>query len=270
MKTQKSSEKARVLMRLLACIGVLAVETCAGQGVVYVTPSQPINYGGDPWNQNIDITGSGNADFVLGGGGEGESDLYPQGANSVVQAGNGLVAALNAGSVVGPNPASINPSFDWWVTDQTGYVMLANEANGDVENQPLEVSDNFAGITAYIGFVLVCGGQNYYGWMEVENPLPVANGSIVAWAYATTPNTPMVAGAGPLMPLAAPQIVRPGNLRLTWQSYAGQAYQVQFKHQVDAPSWSNSDLTIIATATNTAADIPMTGAAAFYRVIQVP
>jgi len=74
----------------------------------------------------------------------------------------------------------------------------------------------------------------------------------------------------PVVPLAPVQIVRPGNLRLTWQSYAGQAYEVQFKNRVDAPSWSSSDLAIIATATNTSADIPMTGAAAFYRVIQVP
>jgi hypothetical protein len=39
---------------------------------------------------------------------------------------------------------------------------------------------------------------------------------------------------------------------------------------VDAPSWINGDLAIIATATNTSADIPMTGPAGYYRVIQVP
>jgi hypothetical protein len=71
-------------------------------------------------------------------------------------------------------------------------------------------------------------------------------------------------------PLAAPQIVRPGNLRLNWQSQAGQAYQVQFKDQLDALCWSNTDLTIIATATNAAADVPIVGTARFYRVIQVP
>ena len=73
-----------------------------------------------------------------------------------------------------------------------------------------------------------------------------------------------------VVPLATPQIVRLGNLRLNWLSQAGQAYQVQLKNQVDAPSWSNLDLTIIATSTNTSADIPMTAAAGFYRVIQVP
>ena len=71
-------------------------------------------------------------------------------------------------------------------------------------------------------------------------------------------------------PLAAPQIVRPGNLRLTWQSQVGQAYQVQFSEQLDAPGWCNASLTVIATTTNSAADVPIAGPARFYRVIQVP
>ncbi len=71
-------------------------------------------------------------------------------------------------------------------------------------------------------------------------------------------------------PLAPVQIVRPGNLRLCWQSQSGQAYQVQFKDQLNAPCWRNVNLTIIATATNTLADVPIVGAARFYRVIQVP
>lgn len=254
-----------------ALIATMAVENSDGQGVVYVTPSQPINFGAFPFSTNIDITGSGKTDFVLAGSGGGESYLYPQGDNTVVEAGNGLIAAFNPGDVVGPAPTSIDPSWRWWnaVIDQTGYAILADEANLDGPGE-LYVDDNFAGRTAYIGFVLVRGGQSYYGWMEVQNPLPVASGSIVAWAYSTQPNTPIVAGAGPLIPLSAPQIVRPGNLRLNWQSQVGQPYQVQFKNQVDAPSWSNLDLTIIATATNTSADIPMTGAAGFYRIIQIP
>ena len=267
MKTEKASKTAWMRTLVLACIGLLAVENCGGQGVVYVTPSNSIYYASVPFSENIDITGSGNPDFILVCDGGGASFIYPQGENSVVV--DGLRAALNAGDVVGPDPTSIDTTWHWWVMDETGCVMLADEDMFDGPGE-IYVYDNVVGITAYIGFVLVRGGQNYYGWMEVQNPLPVSSGSIVAWAYATTPNTPMVAGAGPLMPLAPVQIVRPGNLRLTWQSYAGQAYQVQYKNQVDAPSWSNSDMAIIATATNTLVDVPMVGTARFYRVIQVP
>ena len=108
---------------------------------------------------------------------------------------------------------------------------------------------------------------------QVISQLP-ALGANVGWvysyAYETTPNTPIVAGAGQPAPLAAPQIARPGNLRLNWQSVPGVPYQVQFKNQLDAPSWSNLDLTIIASATNALADVPIVGTARFYRVIQVP
>jgi hypothetical protein len=72
-----------------------------------------------------------------------------------------------------------------------------------------------------------------------------------------------------LAPLATPRIVRPENLRLDWQSQVGQAYQMQFRNQVDAPVWSNIDLTIIATSTNMTADVPIVGTARFYRVIHV-
>jgi hypothetical protein len=43
---------------------------------------------------------------------------------------------------------------------------------------------------------------------------------------------------------------------------------VQFKEQLDSLFWTNLDLTIIATATNTSADVPMVGTARFYRVVQ--
>jgi hypothetical protein len=245
------------------------------QDVIYVTPSQPIYYGSAPTTQNIDITGSGCTNFILVCDGAGGSFLYPKASNTMVVVPlpppdiSSVVAALNPGDVVGPNASSINPAYQWWdaTNDSTGSSTLADQIESDSQ---LYVVDNFAGQTAYIGFDIVRNGENYYGWMEVENPFEIAAGSIVGWAYATTPNTPIVAGAGLLVPLAPVEIVRPGNLRLRWQSQIGQAYLVQFKTQVDAPSWINGDLAIIATATNTSADIPMTGPAGYYRVIQVP
>ena len=197
--------------------------------------------------------------------------IYPQGSNTVVYGGNGLIEDLKAGTVVGPEMTYIDAPDHWWnaAIDQTPYAELADQANfGDPRE--LGVADNFAGETAYIGFALVRGGQSYYGWMEVQNPFFTASGAIVSWACANKPNMPIVAGAGLLMPVTPPRIVRPGNLRLNWQSEVGQAYQVQFKDQLDALSWSNSALTIIATATNISADISMNGTAGFYRVIQVP
>jgi hypothetical protein len=72
-----------------------------------------------------------------------------------------------------------------------------------------------------------------------------------------------------VMPIAAPQIVRPGNVRLNWQSDIGLAYLVQFKNQINDTSWTDTDITVIATSGNSIVDIPMAGASGFYRVIQV-
>jgi hypothetical protein len=248
--------------------------------VIYVTPSQPLYYGPAPTSQNIDITGTGGTNFVLVCDGVGGVQLYPQRSNSMVvaplpnggslDAGYSLVAALNQGDVIGCNPSAIQSGDQWFnvATSPINYSEIGDEVT--IDNQ-IATSSYFVGLaTAYIGFELVQNGATNYGWMEVGNPYPLVAGQIVEWAYATTPNTPIVAGAGLLAPLAAPQIVRPGNLRLNWQSQVGQPYQVQFKNQVDAPCWSNLDLTIIASATNALADVPIVGTARFYRVIQVP
>ena len=171
------------------------------QDVIYVTPSQPIYYGSAPTTQNIDITGSGCTNFILVCDGAGGSFLYPKASNTMVVVPlpppdiSSVVAALNPGDVVGPNASSINPAYQWWdaTNDSTGSSTLADQIESDSQ---LYVVDNFAGQTAYIGFDIVRNGENYYGWMEVENPFEIAAGSIVGWAYATTPNTPIVAGAG--------------------------------------------------------------------------
>jgi hypothetical protein len=253
------------------------------QSVVYVTPVQPLYYGaggGTPVLRNIAIMGSGNADFVLYCDGVENVDLYPQGSNSMVvaptpgggplDAGFFMVAALSPGDVIGSGIPSSGSGDQWFEATNSQVDSAGIGGQVGIDNQIYTVG-YFVGLpVAYIGFDLVKGGTNYYGWMEVQNPLPVVSGQIVQWAYATTPNTPIVAGAGLLVPVAPAQIVRPGNLRLKWQSQTGQAYQVQFKNQLDAFGWWNIGLTIIATATNTAADVPIVGASRFYRVIQVP
>jgi len=110
----------------------------------------------------------------------------------------------------------------------------------------------------------------HYGWIHVR--LPAENEStpvITDWAYETRPDAAICTGARPIVaPLAAPQIVRPGQLRLRWLSDIGTAYQVQSKESANAPWWSNLEFTVIAIATNSLVDIPMTGIARFFRVVE--
>jgi hypothetical protein len=173
---------------------------------------------------------------------------------------------LTRGQSIGPDAAGYG-----WLGNILGGGDVLSTTYYDENGDPGGTVGNFTGLdSAYIGLQFQQGGQTYYGWANVGCPLVGFNsGWVYSYAYETTPNTPIVAGAGQPAPLAAPQIARPGNLRLNWQSVPGVPYQVQFKNQLDAPSWSNLDLTLIASSTNTLADVPIAGTAGFYRVIQV-
>ena len=65
-------------------------------------------------------------------------------------------------------------------------------------DQQVVISGYFTGLpSAYIGFDLVENGNNYYGWIQVSNPLEALYGNVVDWACETTPNTPIMVGAVP-------------------------------------------------------------------------
>lgn len=53
--------------------------------------------------------------------------------------------------------------------------------------------------TRFIGFDLYYDDSHHYGWMRVANPFPsfFLVGEVVDWAYESTPNTPIEAGAVP-------------------------------------------------------------------------
>jgi len=181
-----------------ALIFFILALSAQGQGIIYFAPSQPINYGPAPTTQNLDITGSGNTDFILICDGAFGSFLNP-GVNKLIvvpQTGDldtsSLVAALNPGDVIDSNPSSLNPVFQWRSSaDEPGGAPTLADQNSS------GTIGNFFGKTAYIGFDLVYGDADHYGWMEVDNPLPIAAGSIVAWAYDSDPNTPILAGQVP-------------------------------------------------------------------------
>jgi hypothetical protein len=96
---------------LVFALGFLAlVQSVNGQGtIIYMQPSQPINYGTFPVSFNLDLNNDGITDFVMScdiGG----VDLTPQGNNRVAVDGSFLVAALNQGEQISP---SLNPVYQW-------------------------------------------------------------------------------------------------------------------------------------------------------------
>jgi hypothetical protein len=74
---------------------------------------------------------------------------------------------------------------------------------------------------------------------------------------------------GTPVPLAAPEIVRAGYLRLKWASEIETSYQVQAKDRVEACVWTNLPFVIPAAATNTMVELPLSGAAQFFRVLRI-
>jgi hypothetical protein len=96
-------------LSVILTLGFLGlVESVRGQSmIVYVQPSQPINYGTYPLSYNLDLNNDGITDFVMScdiGG----VNLTPQGNNRVVVDGSFLVAALNQGEQISP---SLNPVY---------------------------------------------------------------------------------------------------------------------------------------------------------------
>lgn len=182
-----------------------ASETTWSQGIIYVVPQQTVRYSGivpDNYDIPLDINGDGNPDFILSSRVNETVVLTPQGNNSIIAIPEPppdlgyFVAALGQGTSVG---SSLEPVLNaqWYnnQTDQFGNAAIGAMASFD---QQVIILGNFIGLpSAYIGFDLVENGNNHYGWMQVSNPFPILYGDIVDWAYQSSPNIPIEAGAVP-------------------------------------------------------------------------
>jgi hypothetical protein len=171
----------------------------------------------------------------------------------------GPIAPLPGGFEIGPNSGSGN--LQWFGDNFDVFDTLVHCTDG--------CSGAFLGQHAYMGVRFERAGATHYGWVLLDVSAHQAAGQIEAWAWETRPGMPIKAGAKPVQVLLAPPMVaRPGYLRVNWPSEVGKAYQVQAKARVDALMWTNLSFTIPATSTNTMVDLPMSGAARFFRVVE--
>jgi hypothetical protein len=126
--------------------------------------------------------------------------------------------------------------------------------------------------TGFFGVRFNAGDGLHYGWVRARMSNPTTNNLefapvILDWAYETRVNMPIAAGALPVIGMSPPRIVRPGKLRLEWQAQVGEAYQLQFKDQLEATYWTNLDFSVIATTTNITVEVPATSSTKFFRAV---
>jgi hypothetical protein len=181
--------------------------------------------------------------------------VTPLGANALLTQTN-YAAALSAGDRVGPD-SSTNGFYwyggmvailTWWYTPSTSGT-----------NGPLGILGE-----GYLGVRFSGADGVHYGWVHV-----VHDRIAMDWAYETRPGVPITAGAKPVpVPLASPEVVRPGYLRLKAATEAGKAYQVQAKGYLSALLWTNLSFVIPAATTNLVVDMPMTAQPQYFRVVE--
>ncbi len=139
-----------------------------------------------------------------------DTDVLPGGTNY-----SGIVVNGTATSPSGPKDAAANLSGGFLIADTLAANSWSTSAIGDTSTAKIQNWDsttgqaldgNFAGATEkYVGFRLHLSSNEdlVYGWVKVSilgdlNDYP-ANGDIILheWAYESTPNTPIKAGAVP-------------------------------------------------------------------------
>ncbi|MCC8999173.1 MAG: hypothetical protein LM522_06680 [Candidatus Contendobacter sp.] len=161
-----------------------AVVVTTGAPVTVVAPANGTNY------ESFDMNGDLNNDFALFGAitSEGTSaginGTQPGGDNSVL--GNGNVYKVASGVNIESTP----PAGQNWQD--------ATDTNRDVFFSAGDGTSNWDGNNSEYGFAgvrFLIGQQTHYGWIRLHVNDP---GSLTAvcWAYESTPDTAIAAGAG--------------------------------------------------------------------------
>jgi hypothetical protein len=122
---------------------------------------------------------------------------------------------------------------------------------------------------AYVGVRFWARDGLHYGVLDVAGRTEWALAILYGYGYNRVAGAPLdiseIPGEERMHP---PRIVRPGYIRLEWDSVIGKGYELQSK-EFWWWYWIESGVLINATATNTVVDIPLTGTAQFFRLMRM-
>ncbi len=274
---------ALVLASMLAPAG-----TILAQGTIaYFRPAEPLSVSN---GMRFDLQGDGTSELQFFDGSYWPANYFATSASGIGSArllvtplgprdAGSYLVGWNSGYAIG---AATNDWLFWAAQDAPnayGSAVVFGSYIPEEGDHLIRVGD-FYGTTGFMGIQFQIASNWHLGWVQIRGGVAglsddgqrfflVPPGWILDWAYETRPNTPIKAGARPVMvPLAVPVVVRAGFLRLSWLSEIGKAYQVQSKASLDAVAWTNLNFAVPATTTNTLLDLPMTGATQFFRVVE--
>jgi hypothetical protein len=191
----RSTTQAKAIGLLLAFIAAIC-GTAWSQGVIHVVPAQPYHYSDLPTSQNIDINGDGIPDFNLSSPNGIQIDLNPLNNNSILAVPEQspdvgvLIAALTQGAAISSSASSLDPTFVWYGNNSPYGGSATIVAASDIGSIGYFQGNS----SAYAGFELNIGDYDYFGWFYIHN-LGANIGQITDWAYESSPNTPIEAGA---------------------------------------------------------------------------
>jgi hypothetical protein len=198
---------------LLPVLAILLAPSVMGQGTIVYVHAPLSNPNGDPnrlpWDSlgtqvgpDFPIVINGQTAFVFSSGTR--FAITPTGNNAVLGFyslslfGASDATALPEGFQIGPDTGA-----NHWTSLQPLYggLTLAAARDGGIIGEPPLTSGDFVGVeSAYIGILFYLDSQAHFGWIRAGSPV-VSSGSNGGWvydfAYETSPNAPIFAGAVP-------------------------------------------------------------------------
>lgn len=196
----------------MLCFGCLTISTNVLADIVW---SGEQNLGGDFQyiDLNFDSRVDVNLDYSVAGDlsvEHGRIGAYVDGPDVdgsnriLVNSTNGVYAALPHGLLISGTPGH---SMDWGEgTYFSGTVSSWSVYNPDFPGPPLESDEEWRGLlgengNTYFGIEFDIAGNTHYGWVNIalgpEGYLGFRDPITTSWAYESTPNTGIVAGAIP-------------------------------------------------------------------------
>lgn len=181
----------RFLLSLAFCVSCFILSVSADISVTWLDEPIHMQAFPGPKTADLDLDSNGIVDFIL----QTENlvfEIAPQTDNAVLawpypppDAGS-LVLQVTPGQSIGDTP----PSGSTWWEDESLF-----SAWNDIGSIGFWVPPNEAG---YFGVQFTIDSSSHYGWVYLDNSWGAAGGGdILGWAYETTPNASINAGAVP-------------------------------------------------------------------------